>query len=71
MQGYVSFKDVEGLGVPPEEDEEDAGQRSESAGRRWSFTRWFGFVADAGAGGAQEPLERAKSCGPGDRTSRL
>ncbi|KDQ55655.1 hypothetical protein JAAARDRAFT_59641 [Jaapia argillacea MUCL 33604] len=40
MDGYVSFRNVEGLGVPPEEDlEEGEGRERRGLGRVWG---WFG-----------------------------
>lgn len=45
MDGYVSFADIEGLGLPPGEGEdEDDGDDSKRA-RAASWLKWFGAKA--------------------------
>ncbi|EIN11175.1 hypothetical protein PUNSTDRAFT_118697 [Punctularia strigosozonata HHB-11173 SS5] len=63
VEGYVSFKDVEGLGVPPDYD--DDGEDAKAGGgrpghaRRWSLSRWLGLAPEAA--GASAPASRPTS----------
>jgi hypothetical protein len=61
MEGYVSFKDVEGLGAPPDEDEDDAMKERPGSARRWSLTRWLGLAPE---GGESAPNVRRTSYPP-------